>query len=214
MQHKHLFMPLALVSAMAVAQQVYAADDFVVQDIRVDGLVRLTPDNVAGMIPFTAGDRVNDQIISSSIRSLFASGLFDDVKSSQVGNTLVYTVVERPVISKVELKGNKLIPKEALEEGLKKMGLSEGEVLKKSSLQTVETELEQQYMQQGRYDADVKVTTTAQPNNRVNVLIEFVEGQSAKVFDINIIGNTVFKESEIKHMINIYNYVKKQEFNY
>ena len=200
MQHKHLFMPLALVSAMAVAQQVYAADDFVVQDIRVDGLVRLTPDNVAGMIPFTAGDRVNDQIISNSIRSLFASGLFDDVKSSQEGNTLVYTVVERPVISKVELKGNKLIPKEALEEGLKKMGLSEGEVLKKSSLQTVETELEQQYMQQGRYDADVKVTTTAQPNNRVNILIEFIEGQSAKVFDINIIGNTVFKESDIKQV--------------
>ncbi|WP_180134944.1 outer membrane protein assembly factor BamA [Acinetobacter sp. YH12070] len=200
MQHKHLFMPLALVSAMAVAQQVYAADDFVVQDIRVDGLVRLTPDNVAGMIPFSAGDRVNDQIISNSIRSMFASGLFDDVKSSQVGNTLVYTVVERPVISKVELKGNKLIPKEALEEGLKKMGLSEGEVLKKSSLQTVETELEQQYMQQGRYDADVKVITTAQPNNRVNVLIEFEEGQSAKVFDINIIGNTVFKESEIKQI--------------
>ncbi|WP_180054436.1 outer membrane protein assembly factor BamA [Acinetobacter sp. YH12142] len=200
MQHKHLFMPLALVSAMAVAQQVYAADDFVVQDIRVDGLVRLTPDNVAGMIPFSAGDRVNDQIISNSIRSMFASGLFDDVKSTQVGNTLVYTVVERPVISKVELKGNKLIPKEALEEGLKKMGLSEGEVLKKSSLQTVETELEQQYMQQGRYDADVKVITTAQPNNRVNVLIEFEEGQSAKVFDINIIGNTVFKESEIKQI--------------
>ncbi|QOW51271.1 outer membrane protein assembly factor BamA [Acinetobacter sp. YH12138] len=193
-------MPLALVSAMAVAQQVYAADDFVVQDIRVDGLVRLTPDNVAGMIPFSAGDRVNDQIISNSIRSMFASGLFDDVKSSQVGSTLVYTVVERPVISKVELKGNKLIPKEALEEGLKKMGLSEGEVLKKSSLQTVETELEQQYMQQGRYDADVKVITTAQPNNRVNVLIEFEEGQSAKVFDINIIGNTVFKESEIKQI--------------
>ena len=200
MQHKHLFMPLALVSAMAVAQQVYAADDFVVQDIRVDGLVRLTPDNVAGMIPFSAGDRVNDQIISNSIRSLFASGMFDDVKSSQVGNTLVYTVVERPIISKVELKGNKLIPKEALEEGLKKMGLAEGEVLKKSSLQLVETELEQQYMQQGRYDADVKVTTTAQPNNRVNVLIDFVEGQSAKVFDINIIGNTVFKESEIKQI--------------
>ncbi|WP_168377609.1 outer membrane protein assembly factor BamA [Acinetobacter cumulans] len=200
MQHKHLFMPLALVSAMAVAQQVYAADDFVVQDIRVDGLVRLTPDNVAGMIPFSAGDRVNDQIISNSIRSMFASGLFDDVKSTQVGNTLVYTVVERPVISKVELKGNKLIPKEALEEGLKKMGLFEGEVLKKSSLQTVETELEQQYMQQGRYDADVKVITTAQPNNRVNVLIEFEEGQSAKVFDINIIGNTVFKESEIKQI--------------
>ncbi len=72
--------------------------------------------------------------------------------------------------------------------------------LRNPALQLVETELEQQYMQQGRYDADVKVTTTAQPNNRVNVLIDFVEGQSAKVFDINIIGNTVFKESEIKQI--------------
>ncbi len=78
------------------------------------------------------------------------------------------------------------------------MGLAEGEVLKKSALQTVETELEQQYMQQGRYDADVTVTTTARPNNRVELLIDFIEGKAAKVFDINIIGNTVFKESDIK----------------
>ncbi|MEG2359433.1 MAG: outer membrane protein assembly factor BamA, partial [Acinetobacter sp.] len=125
-------------------------------------------------------------------------GLFDDIKTAQEGNTLIFKVIERPVISKIELKGNKLIPKEALQEGLKKMGLAEGEVLKKSALQVVETELEQQYMQQGRYDADVKVSTTARPNNRVDLLIEFAEGKAAKVFDINIIGNTVFKESDIK----------------
>lgn len=198
MQHTHLFMPLALVSAMAVAQQVYAAEDFIVQDIKFDGLVRLTPENVYGLVPINSGDRVNDPITANAIRSLYASGLFDDIKAVQQGNTLVFQVVERPVISKIELKGNKLIPKEALEEGLKKMGLAEGEVLKKSALQTVETELEQQYMQQGRYDADITVTTTPRPNNRVEVLIDFVEGKAAKVFDINIIGNTVFKESDIK----------------
>ncbi|EXA67532.1 outer membrane assembly complex, YaeT protein [Acinetobacter baumannii 348935] len=198
MQHTHLFMPLALVSAMAVAQQVYAAEDFIVQDIKFDGLVRLTPENVYGLVPINSGDRVNDPIIANAIRSLYASGLFDDIKAVQQGNTLVFQVVERPVISKIELKGNKLIPKEALEEGLKKMGVAEGEVLKKSALQTVETELEQQYMQQGRYDADITVTTTPRPNNRVEVLIDFVEGKAAKVFDINIIGNTVFKESDIK----------------
>ncbi|WP_216935897.1 MULTISPECIES: outer membrane protein assembly factor BamA [unclassified Acinetobacter] len=198
MQHTHLFMPLALVSAMAVAQQVYAADEFIVQDIKFDGLVRLTPDNVYGLVPINSGDRVNDPIIANAIRSLYASGLFDDIKAVQQGNTLVFQVVERPVISKIELKGNKLIPKEALEDGLKKMGLAEGEVLKKSALQTIETELEQQYMQQGRYDADITVTTTPRPNNRVELLIDFVEGKAAKVFDINIIGNTVFKESDIK----------------
>jgi len=198
MQHTHLFMPLALVSAMAATQQIYAADDFVVQDVKVNGLVRLTPESVYGMLPVTSGDRVSDSSIANAIRTLYATGLFDDIKTSQEGNNLIFTVVERPVISKIELKGNKLIPKEALEEGLKKMGLVEGEVLKKSALQIVETELEQQYMQQGRYDADVKVTTTAKPNNRVDILLEFTEGKAAKVFDINIIGNTVFKDADIK----------------
>lgn len=61
------------------------------------------------------------------------------------------------------------------------MGVAEGEVLKKSALQTLESELEQQYMQQGRYDADVKVITTARPNNRVDLTIEFIEGKAAKV---------------------------------
>lgn len=203
MQHTHLFMPLALVSAMAVAQQVYAADEFIVQDIKFDGLVRLTPENVYGLVPINSGDRINDPVIANAIRSLYASGLFDDIKAVQQGNTLVFQVVERPVISKIELKGNKLIPKEALEDGLKKMGLAEGEVLKKSALQTVETELEQQYMQQGRYDADVAVTTTARPNNRVELQIDFIEGKAAKVFDINIIGNTVFKESDIKQVFAV-----------
>ncbi|OTG91534.1 outer membrane protein assembly factor BamA [Acinetobacter sp. ANC 3813] len=198
MQHTHLFMPLALVSAMAAAQQVYAADDFIVQDVKIEGLVRLAPENVYGMLPITSGDRVNDPVIANAIRTLYATGLFDDIKTAQDGNTLIFKVVERPVISKIEMKGNKLIPKEALEEGLKKMGLAEGEVLKQSALQVVETELEQQYMQQGRYDADVTVTTTPKPNNRVDLLIEFAEGKSAKVFDINVIGNTVFKDSEIK----------------
>ncbi|WP_410487155.1 outer membrane protein assembly factor BamA [Acinetobacter indicus] len=183
---------------MAAVQQVYAADEFIVRDIQIDGLVRLTPANVYGMIPVNSGDRVNDATIANAIRSLYATGLFDDIKAAQQGDTLVFQVVERPIISKVEFKGNKLIPKEALEEGLKKMGVAEGEVLKKSALQTLESELEQQYMQQGRYDADVKVITTARPNNRVDLTIEFIEGKAAKVFDINIIGNTVFKDSEIK----------------
>ncbi|WP_374530452.1 outer membrane protein assembly factor BamA [Acinetobacter sp.] len=198
MQHTHLFMPLALVSAMAAVQQVYAADEFIVRDIKIDGLVRLTPANVYTMLPVHSGDRVDDQAISNSIRALYASGMFDDIKASKQGDTLVFTVVERPLISKIELKGNKLIPKEALEEGLKKMGLAEGEVLKKSTLQTVESELEQQYVQQGRYDADVKVTTTAKPNNRVDLLLEFNEGKAAKVVDINVIGNTVFSDSDIQ----------------
>mgnify|MGYP003581976153 FL=1 len=197
MQHTHLFMPLALISAMATVQQVYAAEDYIVRDIKVDGLVRLTPANVYGMIPLNSGDRVSDAALANAIRSLYATGLFDDIKTEKQGDTLVFKVVERPLISKVEFKGNKLIPKEALEEGLKKMGITEGEVLKKSALQTVESELEQQYMQQGRYDADVKVVSTPKPNNRVDLTIEFVEGKAAKVVDINIIVIPFLKKAKL-----------------
>ncbi|MDS7927095.1 outer membrane protein assembly factor BamA [Acinetobacter sp. V115_6] len=198
MRHTHFLMPLALVSAMAAVQQAYAADDFVVRDIRIDGLVRLTPANVSTMLPINSGDRVNEPMIAEAIRTLYATGLFDDIKASKDNDTLVFNVVERPIISKLEFKGNKLIPKEALEQGLKKMGIAEGEVFKKSALQTIETELEQQYTQQGRYDADVTVDTIARPNNRVELKLNFNEGTAAKVFNINIIGNTVFKDSEIK----------------
>ena len=174
MQHKHLFMPLALVSAMAAVQQVYAADEFIARDVRVDGLVRLTQANVLGMLPINAGDRVSDPIIADAIRALYASNTFDDIQAFKENDVLVFKVIERPIISKINLKGNKLIPKEALEDGLKKMGLAEGEVLTKSALQTLETELEQQYSQQGRYDADVTVETIARPNNRVDLDINFI----------------------------------------
>lgn len=203
MRHTHLLMPLALVSAMAAVQQVYAADEFIAQDIRIDGLVRLTPASIYSMLPVNSGDRVSDPMIAESIRTLYASGLFDDIKAFKENNVLVFKVIERPVISKLEFKGNKLIPKEALEQGLKKMGIAEGEVFKKSALQIIETELEQQYTQQGRYDADVTVETVARPNNRVELKLNFNEGTPAKVFDINIIGNTVFSDSDIKQVFAV-----------
>ncbi|EXE56850.1 surface antigen variable number repeat family protein [Acinetobacter sp. 1239920] len=139
MRHTHLFMPLALVSAMAAVQQVYAADEFIARDIKIQGLVRLSPASVSTMLPINSGDRVDDAAISNAVRALYATGLFDDIKASKENDILVFNVVERPIISKVEFQGNKLIPKEALEDGLKRMGVAEGEVFKKSAIQTIET---------------------------------------------------------------------------
>lgn len=197
MHHNAYFMPLALVSAMAIVQTAHA-ETFQVSDIRIDGLVRLTPASVYAVLPVSSGDQVDDTAIAAAVRALYDSGNFDDVQASRQGNILTFNVVERPVIAKVELDGNKLIPDEALTEGLKKMGLAEGEVLKKSALQSVENELEQQYTQQGRYNADVQVQTIARPNNRVDLKLLFNEGDAAKVVNINVIGNTVFEDDDIQ----------------
>ena len=103
MQHKHLFMPLALVSAMAAVQQVYAADEFIARDVRVDGLVRLTQANVLAMLPINAGERVNDPAIANAIRALYASNAFDDIQASQENDVLLFKVVERRIIAKINL---------------------------------------------------------------------------------------------------------------
>ncbi len=197
MRHNFFSMPLALVSAMAVVQAAHA-ESFRVNDIRVDGLVRLTPANVYNLLPISTGDQVNESAIAEAVRTLYESKNFDDVKVERVADSLLFKVIERPVIAKVELEGNKLIPKDALLDGLKKMGINEGDVLQKSVLQNVENELKQQYAQQGRYNANVQAETIARPNNRVDVKIKFYEGTAAKVVNINIIGNTVFKDSDIE----------------
>lgn len=196
MRHLHFTLPLTLVSAITLVQQA-SAEDFTAREIRVDGLVRLTPASIYAVLPVTNGEQVTDTKVADSIRALYATGNFDDIQSIREGNTLVFKVVERPVISTITFSGNKLIPTDTLKKGLKSLNLAEGEVLKRSTLQNIENELEQQYAQQGRYDANVTVETTARANNRVDLTFKFNEGTAAKVFDINVIGNTVFKESDI-----------------
>lgn len=196
MRHLHFTLPLTFIGAMALVQQA-SAEDFVARDVRVDGLVRLTPASVYAILPVSSGDRITDANVADSIRALYASGNFDDIQSARDGNTLVFKVIERPVISSVTFTGNKLIPTDTLKQGLKSLNLTEGQVLKRSTLQNIENELEQQYAQQGRYDADVTVETTPRANNRVDLNFKFIEGTAAKVFDINVIGNTVFKDSDI-----------------
>lgn len=203
MRYSHLFMPLVLVSAMASVQQVYAEDSFIIQDVRVSGLVRLSPTTIQPYLPLTVGSRASDEQVAQAIRDLYASGLFDDISSHVDNGVVTFDVVERPVIGKVTLNGNKLLPKDALLDGLKKMGVAEGDVFKKANMQTVEVELEQQYALQGRYDTDVDIETVEAGNNRVDVKINIREGLPAKVVDINVIGNTVFKDSDIKQAFAI-----------
>lgn len=197
MRHTHFTLPLTLISAMAMVQQANA-EDFTARDIRVEGLVRLTPASVYGVLPVSSGDRVTDAKVADAIRALYASGNFDDVQSRREGDVLVFKVIERPVISTITFTGNKLIPTDTLKQGLKSLNLAEGQVLKRATIQNVENELEQQYAQQGRYDAEVTVEVTAKANNRVDLTFKFDEGNAAKVFDIKVLGNTVFDDDEIR----------------
>lgn len=197
MRHQFFTLPLTLVTAMAAVSAAHA-EDFVARDIRVEGLVRLSPSTVYALLPVSAGDRIDDTRLASALRALYASGNFDDVQASREGETLLIRVVERPVISSISLEGNKLIPEDTLKKGFKSVGIAEGEVLKRAVLQSIENDLEQQYAQQGRYDADVQVEQVPQANNRVQLKFRFIEGTPSRVVDIRVVGNTVFSDRDLR----------------
>ncbi|MFT7457925.1 MAG: outer membrane protein insertion porin family, partial [Planctomycetota bacterium] len=175
----------------------YPAQEFVIDDIRVEGLQRLTPGTVFNYMPIEVGDTFNDQISIEAVRSLFKTGFFDDVRLERDGNILVVVVKERPAIGSILIEGNKDIKTDDLLDGLKEVGFAEGRVFEQSQLDKLERELQRQYFSAGKYGVRIKSTVKSLDNNRVAVSIEVSEGKAAKIKKINIIGNKTFKEKKL-----------------
>lgn len=173
------------------------ADTFTVTDIRIQGLQRVSAGTVFNLLPVNVGDQVDEATVRQLIRLLFQSGFFRDVRLQRDGNALIVTVVERPAIDSIELKGNKSIKTDALMEGLGKQGLKEGEIFKQSTLERVDLELERQYVAQGRYGASIDTNVEELPRNRVAIHIVIKEGKTSTIQHINVVGNHAFSEADL-----------------
>lgn len=180
---------------LLASQAVMAAEDyFVIRDIKVKGLQRISVGTVYNEIPVNVGDRFSLDRSSNVIRSLFKTGFFKDVKLTKQGDTLIINVIERPVIAKIAFEGNKDLSKEDLTKALDKIGLSEGRVFDRQVLDKVEQELNRQYLSHGKYGLKIKTDVTDLTRNRVGVNIIISEGRVAKIKQINIVGNNAFND--------------------
>ncbi len=174
-----------------------AASPFVIADIRVEGLQRISAGSVFSAMPIGVGDTATEGSIRASARALFGTGNFDDIQIGRDGNVLVIIVAERPSISEIIISGNKAIETEDLLSGLKGAGLAEGGVFRRSTLEGMQMELSRQYVQQGRYDAGIETEVIPEPRNRVSINIDVNEGTVSKIKHINIVGNQVFDDDEL-----------------
>lgn len=187
---------LALAAALAL-QPAYAEESFVVRDIRVEGIQRTEAGTVFSYLPVKVGDRMTDEKTAAAIKALYATGFFRDVRMEARDGVLIVTVEERPSIAKITLKGIKEFSEDDLKNGLKQTGLAEGRVLDRAMLDKAEQELRRQYFNRGKYAVDIKSTLTPLERNRVAVQFDVVEGDSAKIQRINIVGNQAFKEKDL-----------------
>lgn len=173
------------------------AAEFVVQDIQVDGLQRLSAGTVFNYLPVQAGATISEKDYPEIIRTLFKTGFFTDVNLERNGNVLVVTVTERPAISEVRIQGNQDISTDDLKKALTQIGLAEGRVFDRSLLDKVEQELLQQYYSRGRYAVQIKSQVQPLERNRVAITIDISEGAVASIRQINIVGNKAFTEKEL-----------------
>jgi outer membrane protein insertion porin family len=200
---RKVFLAISLMWGLLLANAVSAAENFTVSDIRIEGIQRVSAGAVFAALPINVGDQVDRAIVRGSVRSLFRTGNFEDVKINIDGTVLVIQVVERPSITEIKIEGNKAIETDSLLKGLEKSGLAEGQVFKRSTLESIRQELSRQYVAQGRYDATVDTDVVAQPRNRVAINITIDEGNTASIRHINIVGNTVYTEEDLLDLFEL-----------
>ena len=175
----------------------YSFEEFLVSDIRIIGLQRVSTGSIFNVIPISVGDKIDSRKSNDIVRSLFSTEQFDDIQIGKDGNTLILTVAERPSISAIDISGNKALKTEQLMESLDGVGIKEGEVYKRSTLEKVKSELVRSYASNGRYGAGVEIEEVVKPRNRIEINIEVDEGKSAKIQKINIIGNEIYTNEEL-----------------
>ena len=187
---------LALLAAVVFPGAV-VADNFVVRDIRVEGLQRIAAGTVFSYLPIKVGDRMDPTQTPELVRALYRTGFFKDVRLEREGDVLVILVEERAAISEINIEGNKAIETKDLKQGLKDIGLAEGRTFNRSVLEKIENELRRQYFNQGKYGVKVESTVTPLERNRVAINIDIVEGETATIKRINIVGNKAFDEDDL-----------------
>ena len=194
---------LSLVLLLGLPKLGWAVDPFTVRDIRLEGLQRVEPGTVFVSLPFQVGDLYSDDKGSAAIRALFSLGLFKDVRIEVSADVLVVIVEERPTVAELEFVGTKEFDKEVLKKALIDVGLAEGRPFDKAQLDRAEQELKRQYINRSLYAADVVTTVTPIERNRVNLTFTVIEGDTAKITDIRIIGSRAFSQASLLDLLDL-----------
>lgn len=194
---KKIMLGICCSTMLAWSTVVLAADGFIVRDIKVTGLQRVSVGTVLNYLPVQVGEEIGENSTGQIIRALYDTGFFQVVSLERQGNTLVVNVVERATIGAVTLVGNKEIPSDKMKELLKQMNLVKGRVFQRSSLERLENELKQAYNSRGKYNARIETKVSPLTEDRVAIAVTISEGRVSRIRDIKFIGNKDFSQNDL-----------------
>jgi outer membrane protein insertion porin family len=188
---------LSVLIASFFAAPALAFEPFAVKDIRVEGIQRTEAGTVFSYLPVKVGDTLTDEKAAQSIKALFATGFFKDVRIEVDKGVMVIVLQERPAIAKLDFVGMKEFEKDVIVKALKETGIAEGRIFDRALLEKAEQELKRQYLTRGKYGVNITTTVTPLERNRVGVNFNVEEGVAAKIKQINLVGAKSFREKDL-----------------
>ncbi|MEP3654912.1 MAG: outer membrane protein assembly factor BamA [Litorimonas sp.] len=182
----------ATVSSVAIAQE---AAPTVIKTIQVQGNQRVEANTVASYLLFAPGDPYSETRLDTSIKTLYATGLFADVSIDPRDGNVLVSVIENPIINRVILEGNKSLKTDKITDEISAEPRS---IFTRANVQEDVTRIIELYRQSGRFAATVAPKVVQQPQNRVDLIFEITEGPVTGVKRINIIGNAEFPDRRLR----------------
>ncbi len=170
-----------------------------VSDIQVEGTQRIEPETVRSYLEIQPGDPWDADKVNASLKALFATGLFADVRLTRVGNTLVVKVVENPIINRIAFEGNHKLDDKELTAAIQ---LRPRVVYTRTRVQNDVRRILDLYRQHGRFGATVEPKIIQLSENRVDLVFEINEGEFTGVQSINFVGNKEFSDSKLRGVIS------------
>ena len=170
----------------------------VIRQIVVQGNERIEPSTVESYLTIRPGEPYDPQKVDESIKSLFATGLFDDVSIEAQGDTLIVKVTENPIINRIAFEGNKRLETSVLEAEIQ---LRPRVVYTRARVQNAVNRILELYRRNGRYAAKVEPKIIELDQNRVDLVFEISEGPTTGVGGISFIGNEAYSDSTLRGVV-------------
>ncbi len=174
------------------------AEAAVVRSIQVSGADRVSAETVKANISIQPGKNFSNADIDESVRRLYATGYFSDVKISVSGGTLVVVVNENQLINAVVINGNRKIKDDKLEAVIRSRAQGP---FSETTIEADKQAIRDAYAAIGRSDATVTTQTYPLGNGRVNLAFIVDEGDRTKISQINFVGNEAFSNSRLRSVI-------------
>jgi len=167
----------------------------VIQRMQVQGNQRLEQDTIFSYIRLRPGDAYTEAAADQALKDLYATELFADVQIRNENGVVTIQVKENPVINRIIFEGNKRLKEDKITPEIK---LAPRQIFTRSKVRADVARIIELYKRQGRFGASVEPKMVQLEQNRVDVVFEITEGPKSKVRQINILGNEVFSDGELR----------------